>query len=170
MLITKTPFRVSFCGGGSDLAAFYETYGGCVLSTSINKYMYLSIHPYFNETQTLLKYSENELVNDLSEIRHKIFHQVLCDLGVSGVEISSTADVPGGTGLGSSSTFTVGLLHTLYCYKGKFVSKARLAAEACEVEIEKLGAPIGKQDQYAAALGGLNFIRFNKDARYRRHR
>ena len=163
MLITKTPFRVSFCGGGSDLAAFYETYGGCVLSTSINKYMYLSIHPYFNETQTLLKYSENELVNDLSEIRHKIFHQVLCDLGVSGVEISSTADVPGGTGLGSSSTFTVGLLHTLYCYKGKFVSKARLAAEACEVEIEKLGAPIGKQDQYAAALGGLNFIRFNKD-------
>ncbi len=163
MLITKTPFRVSFCGGGSDLAAFYETYGGCVLSTSINKYMYLSIHPYFNETQTLLKYSENELVNDLSEIRHKIFHQVLCDLGVSGVEISSTADVPGGTGLGSSSTFTVGLLHTLYCYKGKFVSKARLATEACEVEIEKLGAPIGKQDQYAAALGGLNFIRFNKD-------
>lgn len=163
MLITKTPFRVSFCGGGSDLEAFYKTYGGCVLSTSINKYMYLSIHPYFNETQTLLKYSENELVNDLSEIRHKIFHQVLCDLGVSGVEISSTADVPGGTGLGSSSTFTVGLLHTLYCYKGKFVSKARLAAEACEVEIEKLGAPIGKQDQYAAALGGLNFIRFNKD-------
>lgn len=84
-------------------------------------------------------------------------------MDISGVEISSTADVPGGTGLGSSSTFTVGLLHTLYCYKGKFVSKERLAKEACEVEIEKLGAPIGKQDQYAAALGGLNFIRFHSD-------
>lgn len=163
MLITKTPFRVSFCGGGSDLAAFYEQYGGCVLSTSINKYMYISIHPYFNEHQTLLKYSENELVDDIKDIKHKIFNVVLNDMDVSGVEISSTADVPGGTGLGSSSTFTVGLLHTLYCYKGKFASKAKLAKEACEVEIERLGSPIGKQDQYAAAFGGLNFIRFNKD-------
>lgn len=163
MLITKTPFRISFCGGGSDIEDFYKEHGGCVLSTSINKYMYLSIHPYFDEKQTLLKYSENELVSDIRMIRHKIFHRVLCDMGVSGVEISSTADVPGGTGLGSSSTFTVGLLHTLYCYKGKFVSKERLAKEACEVEIEKLGAPIGKQDQYAAALGGLNFIRFHQD-------
>ena len=134
-----------------------------MLSTSINKYMYISIHPYFNEKQTLLKYSENELVDNIRDIRHKIFHRVLCDMDISGVEISSTADVPGGTGLGSSSTFTVGLLHTLYCYKGKFVSKERLAKEACEVEIEKLGAPIGKQDQYAAALGGLNFIRFHSD-------
>ena len=163
MIITKTPFRVSFCGGGSDLAAFYEQYGGCVLSTSINKYMYISIHPYFNEHQTLLKYSENELVDDIKDIKHKIFNVVLNDMDVSGVEISSTADVPGGTGLGSSSTFTVGLLHTLYCYKGKFASKAKLAKEACEVEIEQLGSPIGKQDQYAAAFGGLNFIRFNKD-------
>ncbi len=163
MLMTKTPFRVSFCGGGSDLAAYYEKYGGCVLSTSINKYMYLSIHPYFNEKQTMLKYSENELVEDIKEIKHKIFHQVLNDMEVSGVEISSTADIPGGTGLGSSSTFTVGLLHTLYSYKGKFASKAKLAKEACEVEIEKLGSPIGKQDQYAAAYGGLNFIRFNQD-------
>ena len=117
MLITKTPFRVSFCGGGSDLAAFYEKYGGCVLSTSINKYMYLSIHPYFNPDQTLLKYSENELVDDISDIKHRIFRQVLNDMHVSGVEISSTADVPGGTGLGSSSTFTVGLLHSLYCFQ-----------------------------------------------------
>lgn len=163
MLITKTPFRVSFCGGGSDMAAFYEQYGGCVLSTSINKYMYISIHPYFNEHQTMLKYSDNELVDDIKDIKHKIFNVVLNDMNVSGVEISSTADVPGGTGLGSSSTFTVGLLHTLYCYKGKFASKAKLAREACEVEIEKLGSPIGKQDQYAAAFGGLNFIRFNKD-------
>ena len=163
MIITKTPFRVSFCGGGSDMANFYEKYGGCVLSTSINKYCYISIHPYFNENQTLLKYSENELVDSPDQIKHRIFRQVLTDMGVHGVEISSTADIPGGTGLGSSSTFTVGLLNTLNCYNGKFVSKDKLAKLACEVEIEKLGNPIGKQDQYGAALGGLNFIKFNQD-------
>ncbi|WP_274969742.1 GHMP kinase [Lachnoanaerobaculum orale] len=163
MIITKTPFRVSFCGGGSDMANFYEKYGGCVLSTSINKYCYISIHPYFNENQTVLKYSENELVDSPNQIKHRIFRQVLTDMGIHGVEISSTADIPGGTGLGSSSTFTVGLLNTLNCYKGKFVSKDKLAKLACEVEIEKLGNPIGKQDQYGAALGGLNFIKFNQD-------
>ena len=163
MIITKTPFRVSFCGGGSDMANFYEKYGGCVLSTSINKYCYISIHPYFNENQTLLKYSENELVDEISQIKHKIFRQVLGDMNIHGVEITSTADIPGGTGLGSSSTFTVGLLNTLNCYKGKFVSQNKLAALACEVEIERLGNPIGKQDQYGAALGGLNFIKFNQD-------
>ena len=163
MIITKTPFRVSFCGGGSDMANFYEKYGGCVLSTSINKYCYISIHPYFNENQTLLKYSENELVDSPDQIKHRIFRQVLTDMGIHGVEISSTADIPGGTGLGSSSTFTVGLLNSLNCYKGKFVSKDKLAKLACEVEIEKLGNPIGKQDQYGAALGGLNFIKFNQD-------
>lgn len=163
MIITKTPFRVSFCGGGSDMANFYEKYGGCVLSTSINKYCYISIHPYFNENKTLLKYSENELVDSPDQIRHRIFRQVLTDMGIHGVEISSTADIPGGTGLGSSSTFTVGLLNSLNCYKGKFVSKDKLAKLACEVEIEKLGNPIGKQDQYGAALGGLNFIKFNQD-------
>ena len=163
MIITKTPFRVSFCGGGSDMANFYEKYGGCVLSTSINKYCYISIHPYFNENQTLLKYSENELVDSSDQIKHRIFRQVLTDMGVHGVEISSTADIPGGTGLGSSSTFTVGLLNTLNCYNGKFVSKDKLAKLACEVEIEKLGNPIGKQDQYGAALGGLNFIKFNQE-------
>ena len=163
MIITKTPFRVSFCGGGSDMANFYEKYGGCVLSTSINKYCYISIHPYFNEKQTLLKYSENELVDEIDQIKHSIFRQVLKDMHIHGVEITSTADIPGGTGLGSSSTFTVGLLNTLSCYKGKFVSKDKLARLACEVEIEKLGNPIGKQDQYGAALGGLNFIKFNQD-------
>ncbi len=163
MIITKTPFRISFAGGGSDMAAFYEKYGGCVLSTSISKYMYISIHPYFEADKTLLKYSENELVDSYDQIRHSIFRRVLTDMDIHGVEISSTADVPGGTGLGSSSTFTVGLLNTLYCYKGKYVSKGDLAEMACQVEIEKLGNPIGKQDQYAAAFGGLNFIRFNRD-------
>lgn len=163
MIITKTPFRVSFAGGGSDMAEYYEKYGGCVLSTSINKYIYISIHPYFDDGQILLKYSENELVDSPDQIRHTIFHQVLTDMNIHGVEISSTADVPSGTGLGSSSTFTVGLLHTLYCYQGKYASKRKLAELACQVEIEKLHNPIGKQDQYAAAFGGLNFIRFKQD-------
>lgn len=163
MIITRTPFRVSFAGGGSDISDFYEKYGGCVLSTSINRYCYISIHPYFNDRYTLLKYSENELVEDLSQIKHRIFKCVLNDARLHGVEIASTADVPGGTGLGSSSTFTVGLLNTISCYQGKYLSKGALAARACQVEIEKLGNPIGKQDQYAAAFGGLNFIRFHPD-------
>lgn len=163
MIITKTPFRVSFCGGGSDIADFYREHGGCVLSTTINRYMYLTIHPYFDDQKTALKYSQNETVENLYDINHSIFRCVLNDKHISGVEISSTADVPSGTGLGSSSSFTVGLLHTLYCYKGKYVGKERLADEACQVEIEKLGNPIGKQDQYAAAFGGLNFISFHKD-------
>jgi len=161
MIITKTPFRISFCGGGSDLPSFYEKHGGCVLSTSINKYMYIAVHPYFNPRKTVLKYSQTEIVDALHEIKHTILHQVLNELQVEGVEITCTADIPAGTGLGSSSTFTVGLLHTLYCYKGKYISKPDLAARACIVEIEKLGNPIGKQDQYAAALGGLNFVKFH---------
>lgn len=163
MIITKTPFRISFAGGGSDMANFYREHGGCVLSTSINRYMYLSLHPYFDHRKTALKYSQTEIVEDINDINHKIFRCVLGDMKIEGVEISSTADVPSGTGLGSSSSFTVGLLHTLYCYKGKYVSKSRLAHEACEVEIRKLGNPIGKQDQYAAAFGGLNFISFHQD-------
>lgn len=163
MIITKTPFRISFCGGGSDMADFYRNYGGCVVSTSINRYMYLTIHPYFDESKTALRYSKIEVVDDIKNIEHSIYRQVLNDMDIRGVEISSTADVPSGTGLGSSSAFTVGLLHTLHCYQGRFVSKENIAAEACEVEIEKLGNPIGKQDQYAAACGGLNFIEFNMD-------
>ena len=163
MIITRTPFRMSFCGGGSDIADFYREYGGCVLSTTINKYMYLMLHPYFDENKTSLKYSQNEMVEDIQMIDHAIFRCVLNEKQIKGVEISSTADVPSGTGLGSSSSFTVGLLHTLACYEGKYLSKGELAREACRVEIEKLGAPIGKQDQYAAAYGGLNFIRFHKN-------
>ena len=163
MIITKTPFRVSFCGGGSDIPKFYREHGGCVLSTSINRYMYISIHPYFDESKTALKYSRTEIVDDIKDIKHTIFKEVLGDMDLKGIEITSTADVPSGTGLGSSSTFTVGLLNTIYCYKGKYVSKGRIAEEACDVEINKLGNPIGKQDQYAAAFGGLNFIEFNKD-------
>lgn len=163
MIITKTPFRISFCGGGSDISDFYREYGGCVLSTSINRYMYITMHPYFDKSKTAVKYSKTEIVDNIADIEHSIFKFVLNEKKISGVEIVSTADVPSGTGLGSSSSFTVGLLHTLYCYQGKYVSKARLAEEASLVEIDKLGNPIGKQDQYAAAFGGMNFITFHKD-------
>ena len=134
-----------------------------MLSTTINKYMYISVHPCFELKETVLKYSQTEVVDDISKIDHKYFKEVLDMLRISGVEISSTADVPAGTGLGSSSSFTVGLLHALYSYKGKFVSKEKLAAKACEIEIDRLKNPIGKQDQYAAAYGGLSFYQFNKD-------
>lgn len=160
MIITRAPFRVSFCGGGSDLPSFYEKYGGCVLSTTIRKYMYLTIHNYFYKNRIVLKYSKTEDVKDFSEIDHKIFKQCLADFNIKGVEISSMADIPAGTGLGSSSTFTVALLQLLYTYTGQYVSKYKLAKEACTVEIDKLGKNIGKQDQFAAAFGGLKFYEF----------
>ncbi|HWP98648.1 MAG TPA: GHMP kinase [Syntrophomonadaceae bacterium] len=163
MIITRTPFRISFCGGGSDLAEFYEKHEGCVLSTTINKYMFISIHPYFYSGTTVIKYSKTEIVNDTNEIVHPIFKSVLQQFGIEGVEISSTADIPSGTGLGSSSTFTVGLLNAMHIYAGKYVSKGSLAENACDIEINRLGSPIGKQDQYAAAFGGLNYIRFLKN-------
>ncbi len=163
MIITRTPFRVSLCGGGSDLPSFYEKHGGCVISTTINKYMYITAHPSFQGDSTVLKYSKTENVKDIDKIEHPIFKQCLKDLNVDGVEITSIADIPQGTGLGSSSSFTVGLLNTLACYKREFVSKEEIANKACEVEIEELGNMIGKQDQYAAAYGGLNYYQFNKD-------
>ena len=164
MIITRTPFRVSFFGGGSDMAAFYRRSTGAVLSTSIDRYMYLSAHPYFDGHSISLKYSTSELAHSIAEVRHPIVKTVLTRLGLNaGVEITSTADVPSGTGLGSSSAFTVGLLHLIYAYQGRHVSHETLARTACNVEIEDLGAPIGKQDQYAAAYGGLNFIQFFPD-------
>lgn len=160
MIITRAPFRVSFCGGGSDLPNFYEKYGGCVLSTTIRKYMYLTIHNYFYKDQIVLKYSKTEIVDNYDKINHRIFKQCLKDLDIKGVEISSMADIPAGTGLGSSSSFTVALLHLLHTYKGEYISKYKLAKDACDVEIMKLNEPIGKQDQFAAAFGGLNFYEF----------
>nr|MCR4707484.1 GHMP kinase [Clostridiales bacterium] len=165
MIITRTPFRVSFAGGGSDLASFYRRHEGCVLSTSINKYMYVVIHPTFNRDETIIKYSKTEIVHDCREIQHPIARQLLLDHKLSGVEIVSTADIPSGTGLSTSSAYTVGLIHALHAFKGKLCSQERIAREACEVEIDKLGEPIGKQDQYGTAVGGLKFIRFLPDER-----
>lgn len=162
MIITRTPFRVSFVGGGSDMEEFYAQCGGAVLSTTINKYMYIASHRFFDEDKVRVKYSKTETVTRLAELEHPILREVLAQFHVSGaVEISSNADIPAGSGLGSSSSFTVGLIHNLHVRAGKYVTKGRLAEEACDVEIRRLKEPIGKQDQYAAAYGGLNVFHFN---------
>lgn len=162
MIGTRTPFRVSFAGGGSDLKEFYLRHPGCVLSTTINKYIFIFVHPFFDE-RIQVKYSRTELVNDVSEINHPIVREALRRFNVKGIDINSIADIPAGTGLGSSCSFAVGLLHALYVYTSKNPTKEMLAREACEIEIDTLKEPIGKQDQYAAAYGGLNFITFNPD-------
>ena len=162
MIGTRTPFRVSFIGGGSDLKEFYSRAPGCVLSTSIDKYMYIFIHPFFDE-KIQIKYSKTELVENIKDIKHPIVREILSEFNIQGVDINSIADIPAGTGLGSSSSYTVGLLHALYAYRGKIVSPKTLAEKACYIEIDVLNEPIGKQDQFAAAYGGLNIIRFLKD-------
>jgi D-glycero-alpha-D-manno-heptose-7-phosphate kinase len=164
MIITRTPFRISFVGGGSDMETFYSRHPGAVLSTSINKYMYISSHRFFFPGQIRIKYSQTETVNNIEELKHPLVLEAMRKVGVTGgIEISSIADIPAGTGMGSSSSFTVGLLHCLYANKREFASHDKLAREACEIEIDILGEPIGKQDQYAAAFGGLNIIHFNPD-------
>jgi len=163
MIITRTPFRISFAGGGSDLDAFYSQEPGVVLSTAIDKYMYLTVMQRFGNTFRI-SYSKTELVDQVDSIEHPIVRECLRSLEIRrGLEIVSMADIPSQTGLGSSSSFTVGLLHALYAIQGRVVSAERLAREACEIEIEKLHEPIGKQDQYIAAHGGLQLIRFNPD-------
>jgi D-glycero-alpha-D-manno-heptose-7-phosphate kinase len=164
MIITRTPFRVSFVGGGSDMETFYSHFPGAVLSTSINKFMYISSHRFFFPGQLRVKYSETETVNNIDELKHPLLREAMRKTGVTrGIEISSIADIPSGTGMGSSSSFTVGLLHCLYAVKRQYVTHEQLAKEACQIEIEILGEPIGKQDQYAAAFGGLNIIHFESD-------
>lgn len=166
MIITRTPFRISFVGGGSDLPAFYKLRGGAVLSSTIDKYMYISSHDFFDSRQILYKYSSSELVSKVADLQHPILRSILLRLKMgTGLEISSIADVPAGTGMGSSSSFTVGTLHNLLARigRGDEATKAWLAEQACEVEIGDLGEPIGKQDQYAAAYGGFKIYRFNSD-------
>lgn len=163
MIISRTPLRVSFCGGGTDLRDFYREYGGAVLSMSLARYVYLSMHAYFQSSGYILKYSSIETPTSLDTIQHRIIRQVFTDHGICGVDFNSSADVPAGTGLGSSSAFTVGLLNLCNAYLGRYEGRVTLAERACEIEIDKLGEPIGKQDQYGCALGGLNFIEFHPD-------
>lgn len=164
MIISRTPLRISFAGGGTDLKSFYSLEAGAVLSTAINKYIYVTVNKKFDH-HIRLSYSKTEIVESIDQIEHDLVRECMKLTGVtSGIEITSIADIPSkGTGLGSSSSFTVGLLNALYAYKGEFASAERLAKEACKIEIEIVGEPIGKQDQYIASYGGLEFIEFLPD-------
>ena len=159
MVGSRTPFRMSFIGGGSDLKEFYSRSPGCVLSTAINKYMYIFLHSFF-DNRIQIKYSKTELVDQINDINHPIVRETLKKFDLVGIDINSIADIPAGTGLGSSGSYTVGLLHALYKYTNQQISQELLARDACEIEIDILKEPIGKQDQYAAAYGGLNIINF----------
>lgn len=164
MIISQTPLRVSFLGGGSDLPSYYRRHGGAVLSTTIDQSVYVTVSRKFDNA-VRVSYSRTEEVANASQIEHPLVRESLALLEIGGgIEITSVADIPArGTGLGSSSSFTVGLLNALHAYCGRHATAAKLAHESCEIEIERCGEPIGKQDQYAAAFGGLNFIRFHPD-------
>lgn len=161
MLITQTPYRVSFVGGGTDLPAFYEQEYGAVFSLAVQKHMYVTLSRRF-EASTRVAYSRTEIAEQVEDIQHTIVRECLklTELGRH-LEITTIGDVPAGTGMGSSSTLTVGLLHALHAYKGEIINRHQMAEQACKIEIDVLRSPIGKQDQYAAAFGGINYIRFN---------
>jgi len=161
MIISRTPLRMSFVGGGSDIPDFYREYGGAVISTAINKYVYVTLNRKF-DNGIRIAYSKTEEVDCVAQIEHKLVRAAMNLLELSGgVEITTVADIPSrGTGLGSSSSFTVALLQALYAYKNIHVSGEKLGYDACTIEIAICGEPIGKQDQYAAALGGFNLIEF----------
>jgi D-glycero-alpha-D-manno-heptose-7-phosphate kinase len=164
MIISRTPLRISFVGGGSDISSYYRNDPGAVISTAINKYIYITINKKF-DNKIRASYSVTEMVDGVSELKHELIRESLKLVGIEGgIEITSISDIPSqGTGLGSSSTYTVGLLNALYAYTGQFASAERLAREACIIEIECCGKPIGKQDQYIAAYGGLQYFQFNSD-------
>jgi len=163
MIVSCAPFRVSFAGGGSDIASFYRKQRGAVLSCAIAKYSFVVVHPYFIASKYHLKYARTELVDHVEDIEHPLLREALRMQNIDpGIEIASVADIPSGTGLGSSSSFSVALLNALYAHRRIFAPKEALANEACMLEIERLGEPIGKQDQYAAAYGGINFIEFEQ--------
>lgn len=164
MIISRTPLRMSFVGGGSDMPQFYREHGGAVLSTAIDKYIFVTANKKF-DNGVRLSYSVTEEVSSVDQIQHRLAKQAMQFLSIhGGIEMTTVADIPSkGTGLGSSSSFAVGLLNVLYAFQGKFASAGKLAQEACHIEINLMGEPIGKQDQYAAAHGGFHLYEFNKD-------
>src|SRR5215212_188448 len=164
LVVTRTPLRISFAGGGTDLPSFYNIDGGAVLSAAVDKYVYVTVKRHseiFNEP-IRINYSRTEQVNTIDEIENNIARECLRFLSIEPpIYISTVADMPASTGMGGSSAFAVGLLHALHAFRGERVTAGQLAEEACYIEMEVLGEPIGKQDQYAAAFGGLNLFRFN---------
>lgn len=164
MIISRTPLRISFVGGGSDIESYYRYSPGAVVSTAINKYIYITVNKKF-DNKIRASYSKTENVDRADQIQHPLIRECLKLVGIDrGIEVTSMADIPSeGTGLGSSSSYTVGLLNALYAYVGKHINAETLAREACKIEIDILKSPIGKQDQYIAAYGGLQYIQFNQD-------
>lgn len=161
MIIIQTPLRISLFGGGTDFPSYYSHQGGCVLSSAIDKYIFVSIKQRFDE-KLRIGYTRTEMVDSVDEIQHELIRESLKMTGLTGgVEITTMGDIPAGSGLGSSSTVTVGALHAMYSFMNELVPAERLAREACKIEIDKLGKPIGIQDQYIAAYGGLKFIEFS---------
>ena len=171
MIIIQTPLRVSFFGGGTDFPSYYLQEGGAVLSSTIDKYIFVTIKGRFDQ-KIRVGYTKTEMVDRIDELKHELIREALRKTGITrGVEITTMGDIPSeGSGLGSSSTVTVGALHAMYAYKGEIVNAEKLAVEACEIEIDVLGSPIGKQDQYIAAYGGLRFIEFQQDGQIRSER
>src|SRR5580692_9200647 len=161
MIITQTPLRIGLLGGGTDQPSYYLEHGGRVLNCAIDKYIYVIVKQRFDD-EIYVNYSRKEIVSRVADIEHELVREAMVVTGVAGgVEITTLADIPSsGSGLGSSSAVTVGLLHALFAYQGRQVLAAELAERACAIEIEHCGKPIGKQDQYIAAFGGIRDIRF----------
>jgi D-glycero-alpha-D-manno-heptose-7-phosphate kinase len=166
MIITRTPFRLTLGGGGTDLPSFYRDHGGFILAAAIDKYMFLNVNTPIVDDNVRVRYSISEMVAHTDEVQHTLAREALRHFGVtSGVEIVSIADIPAGTGLGSSSSYLVGLLNALHTLLHDQATPQKLAEEACHIELEVLGKPIGKQDQYMAAFGGLTALDISPDGR-----
>lgn len=164
MIVTRTPFRITLGGGGTDLPSFYEKHGGFVFAMGIDKYMYIMLNPPTVDSKIRLHYSRSETVDDVDELDHDLAREALRLHGIRNrMEISSMADLPDGTGLGSSGSYLVGLLTALHYHKRQFVTLDQLAEEACHIELDLLARPVGKQDQYMAAYGGLTVLDITRD-------
>jgi D-glycero-alpha-D-manno-heptose-7-phosphate kinase len=164
MIITRSPLRISLGGGGTDLPSYYREHGGFVISAAIDKYVYITLHETF-EREFVIKYSKTEHVQSVDEIKHPIIREALklVPVGAPHLEVVSMSDIPAGTGLGSSGSFTVALLRALHTLNREFVPRQALAEQACHIEIDRLGEPVGKQDQYIASFGGITSFEFHSD-------
>jgi D-glycero-alpha-D-manno-heptose-7-phosphate kinase len=166
MIIARSPMRISLGGGGTDLPSYYREYGGFVIAAAIDKYVYITLHEPFVE-KLIVKYSRMEVVDHVADIQHPIIREALklVDMGIPHLEITSMSDIPAGTGLGSSGSFTTALLRALHSMKRSNIGREELARQACHLEIDVLGEPIGKQDQYIASYGGITCFDFQRDDR-----
>src|SRR6188472_3641031 len=166
MIIARSPLRISLGGGGTDLPSYYERFGGFLITAAIDKYIYITLHETF-VPEFIIKYSKLERVAQAAQIEHPIIREAFQMLDIDGgyLELTSMADIPSGTGLGSSGSFTTALLKALHAHKKNLIHPQQLAEQACHIEIDLLKEPIGKQDQYIAAMGGLTCFRFHLDGR-----